>query len=57
MKIYIVSDQKQEANRCGEYKGFYCYLVDFIDYHHHRIKGIVFTKAKIALNYMIRNAK
>ena len=57
MKIYIVSDQKQEANRCGEYKGFYCYVVSFSDYHHRRIIGTVFTKASQVLNYMIRNAK
>lgn len=57
MKIYLVTKEKQEAERCGMYKDFYCYLVDFWTFHQQRMRGSIFLTGKKALNFMLRNAK
>lgn len=57
MVIYLVTKEPQNANRCGTYKDFYCYVMDFMTYYKQRMTGNIFSTAKQALNYMIRNAK
>lgn len=55
MNIYVVTKEKQDAKRCGEYKSFICYVMDFYTYREKRTKGTIFIKANQALNYMLRN--
>lgn len=57
MVIYLVTKEPQNANRCGMYKDFYCYVMDFMTYYKQKMTGNIFSTAKQALNYMIRNAK
>lgn len=57
MKIFLVTKAQLEEKRCGTYKDFYCYLISFFRYRKERIRGAIFSTAKQAINYMIRNAK
>lgn len=57
MKIYLVTKEKQEAERCGMYKDFYCYIMNFRYYREKEIQATIFATAKQALNYMLRNGQ
>lgn len=57
MKIYLVTKQEQELNRCGKFNEFFCYLLGFIEYRKKRPEGVIFATATQALTYMIRNEK
>lgn len=57
MVVYLVSKEQLNADRCGSYKDFYCYVMDFRLYRERDIDAPIFASAKQAINYMIRNAK
>lgn len=57
MVVYLVSKESINADRCGRYKDFYCYVMDFRLYRKRDIDAPIFATAKQALNYMLRNGQ
>ena len=56
MIVYVVTHKKLNRKRCGYFKGIYCYVMNFLQYHESAERGYVFATAKQALNFMLKVA-
>lgn len=53
MIIYMVTTSNYNFHLCGHLGGYYCYLLSFGRFRKMKAKGIIFSSAQKALDYMI----